>query len=183
MIDSVRRVVTGETADGKSVFTHVEEVEPIVMGETLWYGVWGWDAPPSLPYISEEPYAPRSAFPDPAGNGMRLNVITIPAGSGVTERTGSGRLATGTSAAYAELTAAQPHGRVVDEATGMHSTDSVEIGVVIDGEIAVEQDDSEEVTLRPGDFYVQNGARHAWRNRSAAPCTIAFVVTSAERRS
>jgi uncharacterized cupin superfamily protein len=62
----------------------------------------------------------------------------------------------------------------------MHSTDSVDIGIVISGEICVVQDDRE-VALRPGDFYIQNGAPHAWRNRSDKPCTIAFVLMSARR--
>src|SRR5438874_1212765 len=97
VIERIRRVVTGETEDGKSVFTHVEAVAPIAMGETRWYGVWGWDEPPSLPYLSTEPYSPRSAFPDPEGRGLRLNVITFPPGSGVVERTGSAHSDTATS--------------------------------------------------------------------------------------
>ncbi len=180
MIERIRRVVTGETEDGKGVFTHVEEVTPIQMRETRWYGVWGWDQPPSLPHHDDTPYSPRSSFPDPQGNGLRLNVITFPPGSGVVERSGSAQSDTATSADWKRLSEAQPYGHVVDPETGMHSTDSFDIAIVISGEVCLEQDDRE-VTLRPGDFLIQNGAPHAWRNRSEEPATVALVLMSARR--
>lgn len=183
MIDTIRRVVTGQTPRGQNVFTHVEEVEAIEMGDTRWYGVWGWDEPPRLPYYEPAPYAPRSAFPDPMGSGLRLNVITFPPGAGVIERTGSAQTDTAASDEWRRLAEAQDYGRKTDVATGMHRTDSVDIGVVLSGEVNIAQDDDVEITLRPGDFYVQNGAWHAWRNRTTAPCTMAFIVISAARAS
>jgi len=39
------------------------------------------------------------------------------------------------------------------------------------------------VTLRPGDWVVQNGARHAWLNRSDEPCVIAAIFLGASTRS
>jgi mannose-6-phosphate isomerase-like protein (cupin superfamily) len=182
VIERIRRVVAAETEDGEGVFTHDEEVAPVVMGEARWYGVWGWDDPPELPYHSTEPYAPRSSFPDPEGRGLRLNVMTFPPGSGVAERSGSNQSDTARSEEWARLSSAQPYGHVVDPETGLHRTDSVDIGIVLSGEIVCEQDDRE-VTLRPGDFYVQYGAPHAWRNRTDEPCTMVFILTSAPRRS
>jgi mannose-6-phosphate isomerase-like protein (cupin superfamily) len=181
MIEKIRRVVTGETREGKSIFTHVESVTPVLMGETRWYGVWGWDEPPTLPYCRADAYAPRSAFPDPEGAGMRLNVITFPPGAGVVERTGNAQSDTATSPEWKRLSNAQPYGHLVDTETGMHSTDSVDIGIVISGEICIAQAD-DEVLLQPGDIYIQNGATHAWRNRSEEPCTMALVLLSARRR-
>jgi len=46
--------------------------------------------------------------------------------------------------------------------SGMHTTDSVDYGVVISGEITLELDDGATVRLKQGDCVVQNGARHAW---------------------
>jgi quercetin dioxygenase-like cupin family protein len=63
----------------------------------------------------------------------------------------------------------------------MHKTDTVDVTVVISGELVLELDDGAEVTLRPGAVVVQNGVRHAWRNRSDEPCLMAIVVMSAER--
>jgi mannose-6-phosphate isomerase-like protein (cupin superfamily) len=62
---------------------------------------------------------------------------------------------------------------------GMHTTQTVDFGVVLDGHVVLELDDGE-VSLGPGDVIVQNGARHAWRNRSDRICTMAFVLIGAD---
>ncbi len=45
---------------------------------------------------------------------------------------------------------------------GMHRTNSVDYGVVIEGRIELELDDNKRATLHAGDVVVQNGTRHAW---------------------
>ncbi len=47
----------------------------------------------------------------------------------------------------------------------MHKTNTVDYAVVYDGEIWLELDDAKTVHLRRGDVVVQNGTRHAWRNK------------------
>jgi len=44
---------------------------------------------------------------------------------------------------------------------------------VLEGEITLVLD-TEEVHLKAGDTVVQRGTSHAWSNRSADPCVIAF---------
>lgn len=63
---------------------------------------------------------------------------------------------------------------------GVHTTDSLDYDIVLDGEIWLELDD-ETVHLRQGDVVVQNGTRHAWRNQSERPATLAFVLIGATR--
>lgn len=65
---------------------------------------------------------------------------------------------------------------------GMHTTDSIDFDVVLDGEITLELDDGKEVVLRRHDVCVQHGTRHAWRNRSDRPATMLFVLVGATRR-
>ena len=60
----------------------------------------------------------------------------------------------------------------------MHRTRSIDYAVVLEGEIDMLLDDSE-VHLRAGDVLVQKGTNHAWVNRGAAPCRIAFVLVDA----
>ena len=62
---------------------------------------------------------------------------------------------------------------------GMHTTQTVDVGVVLDGQLVLELDDGE-VLLGPGDVIVQNGTRHAWRNRGDRNCTMAFVMIGAD---
>ena len=65
---------------------------------------------------------------------------------------------------------------------GMHTTRTIDYGIVLSGEIYLELDEGE-VHLTPGDVVVQRGTRHAWRNRSAEPCKIAFVLISSSNYS
>ena len=55
------------------------------------------------------------------------------------------------------------------DAPGMHTTATIDFEVVLEGEVWLELDDGEEVHLRVGDCVVQNGTRHAWRNRGLWP--------------
>ena len=68
------------------------------------------------------------------------------------------------------------------ENPGMHTTDTVDIDVVISGEVDLELDDGSEVHLKAGDCVIQNGTRHAWRNRSDKPAVLFVTLLGAERR-
>ena len=59
---------------------------------------------------------------------------------------------------------------------GMHTTNSIDYDIVLEGEITLELDDGEEVLLRKHDVVVQHGNRHAWRNKSDKPATLMFVL-------
>ena len=57
----------------------------------------------------------------------------------------------------------------------MHRTQTVDYGIVLDGEVVLVLDDSETV-LRAGDVVVQRGTNHRWENRSGATARVAFVL-------
>jgi hypothetical protein len=59
---------------------------------------------------------------------------------------------------------------------GMHTTQTLDYGVVLSGEIHLELDNRQMRKLKPNDFVVQRATRHAWRNLSAAPATVLFVL-------
>jgi quercetin dioxygenase-like cupin family protein len=66
---------------------------------------------------------------------------------------------------------------------GMHTTDSVDYGIVLEGEVWLELDDGKQVHLKRHDVVVQNGTRHAWRNKTDKPVKMAFVLIGAQRTS
>ena len=173
MAATVRRVVIGEDADGKAVLSRLEEIAP-ALGQVAFYGVWGWDGTPKLPANPAEPYEHTSVFP-PLG-GIRVNVCEFPP-----QGAPAAADPTAGHAEFDRLRSAQPSHRELDEKSGFVKTDSVDLGFVMSGEIVIELDDGVEVTMRPGDIYIQNGARHAWHNRSDKPCLIGWVVFAAER--
>ena len=58
----------------------------------------------------------------------------------------------------------------------MHRTESVDVGVVIEGETWLLLDDGSETLVGPGDAVVQRGTNHAWANRSDRPVRMMFVM-------
>jgi hypothetical protein len=82
------------------------------------------------------------------------------------------------AAAFGELRGKLPRMAEVLEPKnpGMHTTDTVDFDVVTSGEVYLELGDGSEVLLKAGDGVVQNGTRHAWRNRSPANCVIAVPL-------
>jgi hypothetical protein len=60
----------------------------------------------------------------------------------------------------------------------MHATRTIDYEICLSGEIYLILDKSEHL-MRPGDIAVQRGTRHAWANRSNAPCLMAFIQLDA----
>jgi len=173
---NVRRVVTGQTGDGKSVFVSDQQVEPITVAalpSTEFYALWGSNTPIVLP-VDGSPLEARSWFP-PDG-GFRFAFVTFPPAT-------AAPMGTLDEVALAELEAKLPGLVQVAELEhpGMHTTNTVDFGVVVSGELSLELDDGAEVQLRAGDCIVQNGTRHAWHNKSSAPCVVAFTLVGAAR--
>jgi quercetin dioxygenase-like cupin family protein len=70
--------------------------------------------------------------------------------------------------------------RYTEQAAGavspMHRTETVDVGVVLEGETWLLLDDGSETRVGPGDAVVQRGTMHAWANRSDRPVRMLFVM-------
>jgi quercetin dioxygenase-like cupin family protein len=58
----------------------------------------------------------------------------------------------------------------------MHRTETIDVGVVLEGETWLLLDDGSETRVGPGDAVVQRGTNHAWANRSDRPVRMVFVM-------
>jgi quercetin dioxygenase-like cupin family protein len=58
----------------------------------------------------------------------------------------------------------------------MHRTETVDVGIVLEGETWLLLDDGSETRVRAGDAVVQRGTNHAWANRSDRPVRMVFVM-------
>jgi quercetin dioxygenase-like cupin family protein len=61
------------------------------------------------------------------------------------------------------------------ERSPMHRTETIDYGIVLEGEIHLVLDDAE-VRLGVGDVVVQRGTDHAWDNRSDRTTRMAFIL-------
>lgn len=166
----VRRVVTGDNAQGKSGIVDDGAAPALTVPERPGYRV-------SNIWVTSETPAPIAA-PDavaahkgvsPPKRGTVLRVIDYPpdATDPVLRKR---QLAATFGALYPD---AEHH--VDDKHPGMHRTLTVDYAIILEGEIVAILDEAETV-LRAGDILVQRGTNHAWANRSQANARICFVL-------
>jgi quercetin dioxygenase-like cupin family protein len=62
----------------------------------------------------------------------------------------------------------------------MHRSETLDYAVVLAGTVAMDLDSGETVTLNQGDFVVQRGTIHAWRNVGDVPVRFLFVLVDAQ---
>lgn len=151
---SVRRVVTGHDAAGKSVVLsdgappQHHPMQGTAVGADFFEI---WNSPRTVPVLtsveaSEPNKRPFTIMPA-SGHLLRLIDIYPPQAGG--------------------------------KRTVMHRTKTLDYAVVIEGEVVLVLDDSE-VTLRQSDVVVQRGTDHAWENRSDRLARIAFFHIDAQ---
>lgn len=175
---TVRRVVTGRAPDGSSIvvsdgpaprshcYTHIPG-----LGETL---VWATEAGTLPGGGADDPsVSARSFVPGPGAT--RLILLEFP------PDTVFGEPGFDPAAARAEQLEVSPGLADLFEpqAPGMHTTDTIDYGIVLSGELWLELDHGHVTPLHPGDVVVQNGTRHAWRNLGSAPAVLAVVLVGA----
>ncbi len=176
-ITTLRRVVTGRNRAGKAIIVQNGVSPRVVTTETLpglaSVEVWATEEIPTLPVVPVDLITTMKSFV-PGPGGTRFRIVQFP---------GASTRAFDQEAFRREYLAKAPGLAEAMELqdSGMHTTDSVDYGVVISGEITLELDDGATVSLKQGDCVVQNGTRHAWRNRNTTPCVMAFVLLGAAR--
>lgn len=171
----IHRVVTGHDADGKAVIASNAPLPTVVeiqaIPGTLFHEVWETAGTPAPVDNGPDPTTGPLKLPPPKA-GTRMRFVDIPPDSAEFLAHGAGRMQDAFSqigdAGASTVKAGSPHPL-------MHRTESVDYGIVIDGEMTLVLDDSE-VLLRPGSVVVQRGTNHAWANRSGKPCRMLFVL-------
>jgi mannose-6-phosphate isomerase-like protein (cupin superfamily) len=174
----IRRVATGHAADGKATFASDTEVEPITLSAlpgTEFYRLWGADQAPTFPDDGSL-QLPAAYFP-PVG-GFRFGLFTVAPQSAA--RLENLDLIAALTEMEEKLPGLAQHLEPANP--GMHTTDTVDFEYVISGEVWLELDDGREVLVRAGDTVIQNGTRHAWRNRGSEPCRLVVCLIGAHRR-
>lgn len=163
-IRPVRRIVTGENAEGRSYFVS--------------------DGP--TPNRSEKPGLPVAQVPWITGQGRAPGDEPAPAGHACGFHSKGGSLLRivdfPPDAAYneAQLHAFLDANGVRDTAGKprhfwFHKTESLDYAIVLEGEIWALMDEGE-ILMRPGDVLIQRATNHSWSNRSDKPCRMAFVL-------
>lgn len=173
----MRRIVTGQRDDGKSVFVEDRDVEPVlppVLGGNEIWQMWGADSQPQLPTDGSRPSADGYFAP---ADGYRFGFFSIPPASHEAPPIED------MDAALAETERLTPGmTQAVTDNEGMHFTDTVDFLIVMQGEAHLELDSGDTTLLKAGDCIVQNGTNHAWYNRHPDETCVIFVAFIGARR-
>lgn len=174
----LRRVVTGHDAAGASIVA-MDGPVPVASAYEHIPGmmtrlIWATPADGRIPGRADDPTSPTLSHLPAAGE-TRLIVATFPPDSVFAAAEFRPELAA------AENHRLSPGLAELFEPDGFHRTETVDYGIVLDGELCLELDNGVRTRLRKHDVVVQNGARHAWRNETGLPATVAFVLMGARR--
>ena len=176
-----RRVVTGHDAEGRAIIQ--EDGPPPRVQQVggahgyVFYEVWNTrETPASIDASSGEPPEDGVILAPPA-NGTRIRVLDIPPdGDNLQDVTAEEARALfegiGAAGASSHLGESTRHAH-------MHRTETIDYGIVLEGEIVLIVDKGE-ATVRAGDIVVQRGTNHGWANRSDKSCRIAFILIDGE---
>lgn len=155
----IRRVVTGHSAEGRAIF--LQDGPPSVGAGAL-APIWATGSSTRMGQVAGDPTESMGSW-IPAPGETRFHMVVVPPASAQPVK------APGTPPPGFE--------NVVErDAPGMHTTQTVDYDIIISGSMFLELDDGNEVELRPGDVVIQNGTRHAWRNRGTEPCVMYAVM-------
>ena len=172
---AIHRVVTGHDAQGNAVVASdgplpvVTELKAVP--GTVFHEVWCTTGAPAPVDNGADPTLGPLMLPPPK-HGTRIRFVDIPpdtpellARSAESVRAGFSEIG---DADASTARSGGPHPL-------MHRTETVDYGVVIEGELTLVLDQGE-VQLKPGSVVVQRGTNHAWANRSGKPCRMLFVL-------
>jgi quercetin dioxygenase-like cupin family protein len=149
----VRRVVTGHDEQGLARIVE----DAIVEGSPL---LEAPDNPPRFAHL----WATRE-FP-----------VALDDEAAVTQGEGSAATIIGTGAGTVLRVGYLPPGM----RSPLHRTQSLDYGIVLDGECDLETDGGDVTTLRAGDVVIQRGTNHVWHNRTDKPCRMAWILLDAQ---
>ena len=146
-----RRIVTGHDANGVSVILSdgIVPVHKFMPQDGVgFYEIWATDempAPVSAVETGEVTERSLKVPAEPNGTNIRINEF-FPG-----------------------------HINELGNQSPIHRTESIDYGIVLEGEIYLVLDDSE-VLLKAGDVVIQRGTNHAWANRSDKVARMAFIL-------
>jgi len=171
-VKAARRVVAIDREPGRSSLVSDApspdvRVDPARPGFAM-QRMWVADRAPAR-LVFETLHLPFTFMPPAAGS--VLNIFTFPpdeawkANAGVAEVEAYFKSMGAPGASTYSPKAAHPY---------MQKTPTLDFCIVLEGEIALVLD-TQEVTLKAGEFVIQRGTNHAWSNRSAGPAVVAIA--------
>ena len=161
---AVRRIVTGEDAQGRSIFVSdgptpnvVSPAHSPLTAQVVW--ATGAGAAPG-----NDPAPAGHAFGFHSAGGSLLRIVDFPPD----DQYDVGQMAVMLDENKVRDTRSPRH-------FWFHKTESLDYAIVLEGEIYAMMDVGETL-MKTGDVLIQRATNHSWSNRSGKVCRMAFVL-------
>jgi len=175
MLRGIRRIITGHNARGQSVILSdapsphtLSLIDDPPLGLT---DLWVTSGAPADNSGAADAAARATITLEPPRGGTIFRVVEFPPDQATVSKLDRAKL-------FEVLHASGAMDRTGARHPGMHKTATVDYAIVLSGEIYAMMDEGETL-MKAGDCLIQRGTNHAWSNRSAEPCLVAFVLVSA----
>lgn len=173
-LPTFQRIVTGHGGKGRALVAMAGATPnnfPLkAVPGTVFYEVWSSNTSPAPLDNGGDP-TDKPLQLSPGALGSVIRVVDIPPDS-VQNQVSAEEAA----AAFAEI--GESHagtGKSDSKHKLMHRTETLDYGIVTEGEVWLVLDE-EEVHLKRGDIVVQRGTNHAWSNRTEAMARMVFIL-------
>ncbi|WP_417560427.1 cupin domain-containing protein [Marinomonas sp.] len=172
----IYRVVTGHDEDGNAIILENGPLNTVMELEavpgTKFHEVWNTNDTPAPITSNQTDPTIGPVVLSPMKAGTRIRFVDVPPDTEEFLTQGKGKMKEMFSKVGDEEASTvkedSPHPL-------MHRTESVDYGIVIEGELTLIVDKGEAI-LRPGSVVIQRGTNHAWANRSGKMCRILFIL-------
>lgn len=172
----IYRVVTGHDENGKAIILENGPLNTVMDLEavpgTKFHEVWSTSSTPAMISNTETDPTLGPVVLPPMKAGTRIRFVDIPPDTQEYLHNGHDKM----KDMFSKVGDAKAS-TVKDDSPHplMHRTESIDYGIVIEGELTLIVDDGEAL-LKPGSVVVQRGTNHAWANRSGKMCRILFIL-------
>ncbi len=177
---SLRRIVTGDNEAGRSrVLIDASAAKLIAIEETGLAEIWTAPLNESGLLDAIDRLADEDLKLEPDAGTAKVRWFTV-----APEEDGRSPEEKEAAAAMGFAAVGAAHCRVdTVRHTNMHKTDSLDVIVLVRGEVDLLLDDGEATSLKPGDVVIQRATNHAWVNHGAEAALLVAVLINANAGS
>ncbi|MBI1366866.1 MAG: cupin domain-containing protein [Alphaproteobacteria bacterium] len=174
---ALRRIVTGDDEKGRShVVIDGGAAKLIAVDETGLAEIWTAALTKDNLLDGRDALAEEDVCLEPDKGCVKVRWFTV-----APEEPGAAIDALDAAAAATFAAVGATHARVdTTRHPMMHKTDTLDVIVLVKGEVDLLLDDGEAKSLKPGDVVIQRGANHAWVNRGKETALLVATLINAD---
>lgn len=173
---SLRRIVTDDAEDGRSrVLIDAEAAKLIAVEEAGLAEIWTADLAPGRLLEATDHLAVEDLRLEPAAGAVKVRWFTV---APEDETKSTEELEASAAFGFAMVGAA--HARVdTSRHPMMHKTETLDVIILVKGQVDLLLDDGEVEALKPGDVVIQRATNHAWVNKGQETALLVAVLIDA----